>query len=358
MIYSKKYRVSFLCLFLSINLYAQEIWVEDNNSGEPLEGVAIFNQDKSNSTITDKYGKASLENFSPNDSLNLQILGYKNLQIKLFDLIDMNMKSLKMIPENQILKEVFLSVARSKTSANKIAEKVSIVSAKEIEKRSGLSGAEILEISPSIRIQKSQGGGGSPVLRGFEANRVLLVVDGVRMNNAIYRSGHLQNAITVDPHNIERVEIVFGSSSVGYGSDALGGVIHYYTKSPEINSGNMFSHEFSSSFNTANSSSVNNLTTSLSFKKWGSITSFSYSNFGDILSGENRFHNYSEWGLTNFYSENNRNNYSPSPVYNSNPNLQKNTGYNQYDLFQKFLFIIRQECVGPILFLSLKTLDL
>ena len=100
------------------------------------------------------------------------------------------------------------------------------------------------------------------------------------MNNAIYRSGHLQNAITVDPHNIERVEIVFGSSSVGYGSDALGGVIHYYTKSPEINRGNMFSHEFSSSFNTANSSSVNNLTTSLSFKKWGSITSFSYSNFG------------------------------------------------------------------------------
>jgi len=336
MIYSKKYRVKFLCLFLSINLYAQEIWVEDNNSGEPLEGVAIFNQDKSNSTITDKYGKASLENFSPNDSLNLQILGYKNLQIKLFDLIDINMKSLKMIPENQILKEVFLSIARAKTSANKIAEKVSIVSAKEIEKRSGLSGAEILEISPSIRIQKSQGGGGSPVLRGFEANRVLLVVDGVRMNNAIYRSGHLQNAITVDPHNIERVEIVFGSSSVGYGSDALGGVIHYYTKSPEINSGNMFSHEFSSSFNTANSSSVNNLTSSLSFKKWGSITSFSYSNFGDILSGENRSHNYSEWGLTNFYSENNRNNYSPSPVYNSNPNLQKNTGYNQYDLFQKF----------------------
>ena len=336
MIYSKKYRVNFLCLLFSINLYAQEIWVEDNNSGEPLEGVAIFNQNKSNSTITDKYGKASLKNFSPNDSLNLQILGYKNLQIKLFDLIDINMKSLKMIPENQILKEVFLSIARAKTSANKIAEKVSIVSAKEIEKRSGLSGAEILEISPSIRIQKSQGGGGSPVLRGFEANRVLLVVDGVRMNNAIYRSGHLQNAITVDPHNIERVEIVFGSSSVGYGSDALGGVIHYYTKSPEINSGNMFSHEFSSSFNTANSSSVNNLTTSLSFKKWGSITSFSYSNFGDILSGKNRSHNYSEWGLTNFYSENNRNNYSPSPVYNSNPNLQKNTGYNQYDLFQKF----------------------
>ena len=320
----------------SIKLNSQEIWVEDNNSGEPLEGVAIFNQEKSNSTITNKYGKASLDVFPKNDSLYFQFLGYKNLKLSLFDIIAIGIKSVKMIPENQILEEVFLSVARSKTSANKIAEKVSIVSAKEIDTRPALSGAEILEISPSIRIQKSQGGGGSPVLRGFEANRVLLVVDGVRMNNAIYRSGHLQNAITVDPHNIERVEIIFGSSSVGYGSDALGGVIHYYTKSPEINRENVFSHEFTSLFNSANSSSVNNLTTSLSFKKWGIITSFSYSNFGDILSGTNRSHGYPSWGLTNYYSENNRNNYSPSPSYNATPNLQKNTGYNQYDLFQKF----------------------
>ena len=74
------------------------------------------------------------------------------------------------------------------------------------------------------------------MLRGFEANRVLLVVDGVRMNNAIYRSGHLQNAITIDPNVLERVEVIFGSSSVGYGSDALGGVVHYYTKTPKLNS--------------------------------------------------------------------------------------------------------------------------
>ena len=52
------------------------------------------------------------------------------------------------------------------------------------------------------------------------------------MNNAIYRSGHLQNSITIDPSNIERAEVIFGSSSVGYGSDAMGGVIHYYTKNP------------------------------------------------------------------------------------------------------------------------------
>ena len=72
----------------------------------------------------------------------------------------------------------------------------------------------MLELSPGIRIQKSQGGGGSPAIRVFEANRVLIVVDGVRMNNAIYRSGHLQNSITVDPNNIDRVEIILSIVAV------------------------------------------------------------------------------------------------------------------------------------------------
>ena len=87
---------------------------------------------------------------------------------------------------------------------------------------------------PGIKVQKSQFGGGSPVLRGMESNRVLLVVDGVRMNNAIYRKGHLQNSITVSPNQLDRTEIIFGPSSVVYGSDALGGVIHYYTKHQKL----------------------------------------------------------------------------------------------------------------------------
>ena len=104
------------------------------------------------------------------------------------------------------------------------------------------------------------------MIRGFEANRILMVVDGVRMNNAIYRSGHLQNAITINPNIIERVEVVYGSSSVGYGSDALGGVIHYFTKSPLINSEKKKSFSFSSDFSSANYSTINSFSSELSFK--------------------------------------------------------------------------------------------
>ena len=83
--------------------------------------------------------------------------------------------------------------------ANRIVEQIAVVTAKDIEQISPQTSADILTAVPGIKVQKSQFGGGSPVLRGMESNRVLLVVDGVRMNNAIYRKGHLQNAITVKP---------------------------------------------------------------------------------------------------------------------------------------------------------------
>ena len=215
---------------ISYGLQSQEIWVEDDNTGEPLQGVLIFNEESGTNTITDDLGKANLKGFSSNSMVNFNLLGYQSIVLSIVEI--KRQRIIKISSENEILEEVVLSVARSQATRDKIAEQVGVIDKNEIESQIVGTSADILEVNPNVRVQKSQGGGGSPVLRGFEGNRVLIVVDGVRMNNAIYRSGHLQNAITIDPHNIDRVEVTFGSSSVGYGSDALGGVIHYYTKSP------------------------------------------------------------------------------------------------------------------------------
>ena len=72
------------------------------------------------------------------------------------------------------------------------------------------------------------------MIRGFSANRVLIVVDGVRMNNAIFRSGNLQNVISIDPNMIELTEVIMGPGSVIYGSDAIGGVMNFYTTTPKL----------------------------------------------------------------------------------------------------------------------------
>ena len=281
--------------------YGQQITIRDSETNEVLSDVAVFNESRDKSTLSDINGNANLDLFSTETKLYFQILGYSLLEILLKDIE--NGSTILLYPEDQNLDEVILSVARSASNVNQIAEKVSVIKSEDLFISSPSSGAEMLELSPGVRIQKSQGGGGSPVIRGFEANRVLIVVDGVRMNNAIYRSGHLQNSITIDPNNIERAEIIFGSSSVGYGSDAMGGVIHYYTKNPVLKNSEKISSSFTTNFNSANNSVSNNFNTSLSSDNWGSITSISISKYGDIKMGKNRNHGFSDWGLNPIYSK-------------------------------------------------------
>ena len=327
-----------LCFILALgNAFSQEITVRDSKTSSPLSNVYIYNESKTKSIITNDQGQASLSNFSSDEKVYFQLLGYTLLELQLSEFLN-NSFDLYLDSESQNLDEVILSVARSESNANEIAEKVSVIKAEDLYLTAPSSGAEMLELSPGIRIQKSQGGGGSPVIRGFEANRVLIVVDGVRMNNAIYRSGHLQNSITIDPNNIDRVEIIYGSSSVGYGSDALGGVVHYYTKNPTIKDSIKIKSSFSSNYNTANSSISNSFSTNYSEETWGMFSTISISKFGNIKMGERRGHGYKNWGLNNYYSENSRYNFKDQPSYNEEPNLQQNTDYSQVDFFQKFLF--------------------
>ena len=321
--------------FFSTVSFAQQITVKDEITNENLPDVVIFNENKSKSIITDLDGVVDLSLFSSDENVYFQLLGYSTLKILKIEVL--NGTTIYLQSESQNLEEVILSVARSESNVNQIAEKVSVIKSEDLFLSSPASGAELLELSPGVRVQKSQGGGGSPVIRGFEANRVLIVVDGVRMNNAIYRSGHLQNSITIDPNNIERAEVIFGSSSVGYGSDALGGVIHYYTKSPILKDSEKIKSSFTSNYTSANQGLSNNFITNYSSENWGSISSISISKFGDIKMGENREHGFKSWGLTPLYSENSRYSYYSQPSSNSNENIQKNTGYSQVDLFQKFL---------------------
>ncbi len=324
-------------LFTSVS-FGQQITVRDSDTNEVLSDVAVFNESRDKSTISDLNGNVDLGLFSNENKIYFQLLGYSLLELYLDDIEDESIVLL--YQESQNLDEVILSVARSASSVNQIAEKVSVIKSEDLFISSPSSGAEMLELSPGVRIQKSQGGGGSPIIRGFEANRVLIVVDGVRMNNAIYRSGHLQNSITIDPSNIERAEVIFGSSSVGYGSDAMGGVIHYYTKNPILKNSEKILSSFTTNFNSANNSVSNNFNTNYSSDNWGSITSISISKYGDIKMGKKRNHGYSFWGLTPIFSQNSRYKFYAEPSINLDESIQKNTGYSQVDLFQKFLFRI------------------
>ncbi len=88
------------------------------------------------------------------------------------------------------------------------------------------SSPDALRDTPGVSVQQTSHGQASPFIRGVTGQQVLLLFDGMRLNNGLYRQGPNQYFFTVDAGSIDRVDVERGSASVLYGSDALGGVIN------------------------------------------------------------------------------------------------------------------------------------
>ena len=220
-----------------------------------------------------------------------------------------------------------------------LPQQVDVLSARQIRQLNPATTADALLNSGWVFVQKSQLGGGSPVLRGFEANKVLLVVDGVRLNNAIYRGGHLQNILTVDANSLARLEILNGAGAVLYGSDALGGVISLYTKPPQLadstTSGLRIHINNLLRYATAAREKTAHADVSLGWRRWASLTSVTGTDFNDLRKGRQGMNRYSGFGEVKQYAG--RLNGQDVLVSNDQPNQQKFTGYQQLDVVQKVL---------------------
>jgi len=236
------------------------------------------------------------------------------------------------------LNEVVLSANKGEENKKEIPNTIYVIKAKKIELSNPQTSAEVIANTGNIMVQKSQGGGGSPIIRGFEASRVLMVIDGVRMNNAIYRAGHLQDIITIDNGMLDRVEVVYGPSSVIYGSDALGGVMHFYTKGPKFGPEKMnFKLNSYLRYGSANQEKTGHLDFNLGFKKIASLTSITYSDFDDLRTGYGRNPD-PNFGRCSLYVNKNYNGTKDSTFLNPNPNIQKRSAYSQMDFMEKLLF--------------------
>ena len=196
------------------------------------------------------------------------------------------------------LDEVVISANNFKEKKKNVAQLIDVITAKTIAETNAQNTGDLLINTGKVFVQKSQQGGSSPVIRGFEASRILIVIDGVRMNNAIYRSGHLQNIITADQNMLSRVEVLYGPSSTIYGSDALGGAIHLITKSPVLSgtektlvTGSAFSR-----YSSVNNEKTFHVDASIGGKKLAWLQSYNFSNFGDMKMGSNYPQKYPNFG--------------------------------------------------------------
>ena len=235
------------------------------------------------------------------------------------------------------LEEVTISSQKYLKNKKFISQKVDVITKKEIEFQNFQNTADMMANSGTLTVQKSQQGGGSPVIRGFEASRILLLVDGIRMNNLIFRAGHLQNIITVDENMLENAEVFYGGSSTQFGSDALGGAINLTTKKALFAADKKgISGTVLSRYSSANEEKSAHFDLNYGATNFASLTSFSFNDFGDLKMGKKQNHNNPFFGERNYYIE--TINGVDQLIANDDKYVQKFTAYKQYDFMQKFAY--------------------
>ena len=206
------------------------------------------------------------------------------------------------------LANVVVSASRQQISNLKTPYSVSVFQQKDIEKLASRATPDMLSNIPGVFIQKTNLGGGSAFVRGLTGNQTLLIIDGIRFNNSTFRYGPNQYLNNIDPSIISKIELLKGSGSVQYGSDALTGVVNFFTLQPEFTAQKTFGGQLSARLATEGMELSEQLKMTYTSENTGIVFVGANKQFGDIVRGG---------GL----------------------GLQRPTGYNEWDFFGK----IRQQ---------------
>lgn len=314
---------------------AQTVVVKDANTLKPIGQVTVSSGVTSIST--DPSGQFDLNAFVETDTLFFQHLSYYPRFIP-FERVAED-------PEILLQSKAY-SIAPVVISANKwqqnekvVADHITVIEPKEIQLRNPGTSADLLESSGEVFVQKSQLGGGSPMIRGFAANRVLIVVDGVRMNNAIYRSGNLQNVINIDPNVVEVAEVIHGPGAMTYGSDAIGGVMDFHTYDPILrsDSGRLISGTAMARYASATEEITGHMRLNVAGEKFAWMGAYTNTSFGDPRMGSEGPDEYlREWSVESI-------NGVDSVIVNEDPRTQLGNAFGMDHLLTKLRYQVTED---------------
>ncbi|PVW17151.1 TonB-dependent receptor [Marixanthomonas spongiae] len=312
---------------------AQVITIKDQTTEEPLELVTLISKSTHAYATTNGKGQADISALKDAEKIEIRTLGYKT-EVKSYAQLEAENFLLFMEPSNISMDEVVISATRWNQSSSDVPSKITSISSEEIKLQNPQTAADLLGISGEVFIQKSQQGGGSPMIRGFATNRLVYTIDGVRMNTAIFRGGNLQNVISLDPFATEHAEVLFGPGSVIYGSDAIGGVMSFQTLTPQFSLDDKpyITGKAVMRYASANNEKTAHLDVNVGWKKWAfatSISSYDYDNLKQGSEGPDEF-------LRPYYVK--RQDSMDVVVANEDPKIQRPSGYSQMNLMQKVRF--------------------
>lgn len=320
-------------LIVVSNGFTQVITVQDAQSGQPVQFASIGCQSPHAFALTNVLGQADISAFKGAERIEIRLVGYQTYIASYAELEAMGF----IVPLSAgvvSMDEIVISATRWNQNLARIPTRIVTISNGDIHLQNSQTSADMLASSGQVFIQKSQGGGGSPMIRGFATNRLLISVDGVRMNTAIFRGGNLQNVISIDPFSTESAEILFGPGSIMYGSDAIAGVMNFTTITPQLSYTDkpLITGKADTRFSSANLEKTMHFDLNVGWKKWAYVASFSQFNFGDLRMGS---HGPDEY-LRSFYVQ--RQDSTDVVVTNDDPLVQRPTSYSQINMMQKIRF--------------------
>jgi hemoglobin/transferrin/lactoferrin receptor protein len=319
------------CAFTIVN--AQKLTIIDVIEKEPIRHAIILDHSTKKWHRVHADGSIRLSALSIKDSFSIRAQGYTSVLLRKSALL----ASDTIIAMNEIgisLNDIVIAASKWSQQSEDQSQKSIGISLQEVALKNPQTAADLLGVSGKVFIQKSQQGGGSPMIRGFATNRLLYSIDGIRMNTAIFRSGNIQNVISLDPYAIERTEVLFGPGSVIYGSDAIGGVMSFQTLSPILSEDSVsdIRWNINSRYSSANNEMTGHADFRIGWKEFASVTSITHSNYGDLYMG---LHGPSEY-LRPFSVQ--RIGGKDSIIPNADQRLQIPSGYSQLNIMQKILY--------------------
>lgn len=321
-----------LVLYTGLSM-AQTITIYDIHNNQPIEGAVLFSERPQALSVTNAQGQADVSLLVDAEYIEVAYKGYIT-QFITYGQLQSDGYVIRMYPTIFNLDEVVVSASRWRQSSSNVPSKVVFITPQEVALQNPQTAADLLGISGKVFIQKSQQGGGSPMIRGFAANRLIYTIDGVRMNTAIFRGGNLQNVINLDPFATEKTEVLFGPGSVIYGSDAIGGVMSFLTLTPQFSFTQkpLITGKAVGRYASANREKTIHLDFDIGSKKWASVTSFSAWDYDHMRQGGNGPDDY----IKNVYPL--RQADMDVVVIQDDPLLQIPSAYSQMNIMQKVRF--------------------
>jgi len=325
-----RFYILILILFQFIPGFSQIVTIIDGEDNRPVPDVVILNGTRTKYFYSNKSGKADISILSEEKTICFQHFTYERVCFSFDELRESGFK-VRLTKKIFAIEEFVISASRREENRNEVPNRVTTILKPVLQIQNPQTAADLIGISDEVFVQKSQLGGGSPMIRGFATNRVLIVVDGVRMNNAIYREGNIQNVISLDPSSLESTEIIFGPGAVVYGSDAIGGVMDFNTKEALFSGGSkpFFKVGALSRFSSADKEKTFHFNFSAGTGKIAFLTSISWSDFDDLKMGSRKNDGY----LRPEYVS--RINGQDSVVLNPDARVQVQSGYSQLNTMNK-----------------------